>query len=141
MPAGVAVSVEDGVATVEFVDRSKAEAGLRALLAAAEPDPHVVDYRTSPSRYVVPEGVARKAGLLDEPNQAAGDEEKAPAEPPKGYDDGKPDMDWSRKDIDDYAGTLNPPLDVTGEKNKELAIAAIEEAIKGGAVPPAPQGE
>lgn len=48
----------------------------------------------------------------------------------QGYDDGKPDMDWSRAAIDKYAADLTPPLDVSGEKNKELALKAITAELK-----------
>ena len=49
-----------------------------------------------------------------------------------GYDDGQPDMDWSRKAIDDFAARLDPPIDTTGEKNKQAAIDAIRAAQQPG---------
>jgi len=58
------------------------------------------------------------------------------ATPVTGYDDGLPDMDWPRRAINDYAATLTPPLDTTGEPNKRAAIAAIEEAVSAGAKRP-----
>lgn len=48
---------------------------------------------------------------------------------PVTYDDGLPDMDWSRQAINHYAATLTPPLDVTGEPNKRTALAAITTHI------------
>lgn len=50
--------------------------------------------------------------------------------PPPGrtYDDGLPDMDWSRQAINNYGAALTPPVDVTGEPNKRAAIAAIAAA-------------
>lgn len=135
MPEGVAVGVADGEATIEFLDRDKLSAGLNALLAAAEPDPHVVAYKTSPSRYVVPEAVARAAGLLD------GRAPTKPVEPPKGYDDGQPDMDWSRPAIDEFAARLTPPLDTTGEKNKPNALKAIEDHQKANKATPEQGGQ
>ncbi|MCV7424347.1 hypothetical protein H7K45_27750 [Mycobacterium yunnanensis] len=64
MPQGVEVFVEGGVATVEFVDREKRVDGLNALLQAGGQQVRKV---TRPRQaYVVPEDVARAAGLLDD---------------------------------------------------------------------------
>lgn len=68
MPAGVAVVVENGFATIDFVDSAKKGPGLQALLDVGTP-PELIDKltRSGPrARYVVPEGNAREAGLLDE---------------------------------------------------------------------------
>ncbi|MGV0738230.1 hypothetical protein ABQF35_14280 [Mycobacterium syngnathidarum] len=68
MPAGVAVVVENGFATIDFVDSSKRGPGLQALLDVGTP-PELIEKltRSGPRvRYVVPEGNAREAGLLDE---------------------------------------------------------------------------
>lgn len=63
MPQGVEVLVEDGYATVEFVDPAKRGPGLNALLQAGGDQVQKV---TRPRNgYVVPEDVARAAGLLD----------------------------------------------------------------------------
>ena len=131
MPVGVEVLVEDGVAAIEFVDATLRGPGLAELFKHARPDE--VQKVTRPStQYLVPVEYARAAGLLDE--KAA----PAPAEttPSKGYDDGLPDMDWSRPAINDFATKLNPPLDVTGEKNRATAIAAIKAAMADGAKAP-----
>lgn len=66
MPAGVDVAVEDGFATIEFVDRSLRGPGLAKLLAVGTP-PELIEKVTLPRlAYIVPEGNARLAGLLDE---------------------------------------------------------------------------
>lgn len=66
MPEGVEVLVENGFATIDFVDRSKFAAGLSALLAHT---PHGLIQKLTRSgprtQYQVPEGNAREAGLLD----------------------------------------------------------------------------
>lgn len=180
MPAGVEVVVEGGFATIEFVDPNKRGPGLAALLAHTPSE--LIEKVTRPAvRYIVPEGNARAAGLLDKASRvsalaapvvtsAADASGATPPEapsvtelhaqtvrtgsysdefdkggvvvgsavvkpavaesglPPTGYDDGFPDMDWSRKAIDAYAAALTPPLDTTGEKNKQDAIAAIRGA-------------
>lgn len=73
MPAGVDVAVEDGFATIAFVDPSLRGPGLAALFAAGTP-PELVEKVTRPRvAYTVPEGKARLAGLLDEaPKYAEG---------------------------------------------------------------------
>ncbi len=125
MPVGVEVLVEDGIASIEFVDPSLRGIGLTKLLKHAPADQ--VHKLTSPSvQYQVPVEYARAAGLLDE---AAIGEQDDSDEGAQGYDDGFPDMDWSRPAINEFAAKLEPPLDTTGEKNKELAIAAIKKAV------------
>ena len=140
MPAGIAVSVEDGVATVEFVDSSLRGTSLADLFVAVEAaglDPGVVVKRTRPLSYSAPESVVRAAGLLDD-GTAPVDEPVEDEKPT--YDDGLPDMDWSRKAIDDFASKLEPALDTTDEKNKPDAIDAIKNAIKAGAKTPKQDG-
>ena len=139
MPAGIAVSVEDGVATVEFVDSSLRGTSLADLFVAVEAaglDPGVVVKRTRPLSYSAPESVVRAAGLLDDGTAPV----EEPVKDAKGYDDGLPDMDWSRKAIDDFASKLEPALDTTDEKNKPDAIDAIKNAIKAGAKTPKQDG-
>lgn len=125
MPEGVEVTVEDGFAVIEFVDPSKRGQGLARLFEVGTP-PELVEKRTRPTvTYTVPEGNARAAGLLDDGEPAADPDAG------KGYDDGLPDMDWSRKAIDDYAAKLDPPLDTTSEANKHDALDAIKAAQSG----------
>ena len=141
MPAGIAVSVEDGVATVEFVDSSLRGTSLADLFVAVEAaglDPGVVVKRTRPLSYSAPESVVRAAGLLDDDTTPVKADE--PVEEKPTYDDGLPDMDWSRKAIDDFASKLEPALDTTDEKNKPDAIDAIKNAIKAGATTPKQDG-
>ncbi|MCV6982098.1 hypothetical protein H7I53_17935 [Mycolicibacterium pulveris] len=126
MPVGVNVSVEGGVATIDFVDRSQRGVGIGRLLRAAG-DPGLVEKRTGGPRpvYRVPVRVAAKAGMIDRPTRPAAPQ--PPAAPSRGYDDGWPDMDWSRRAINEFAGAaMTPPLDVTGEPNKRAALDAIE---------------
>lgn len=70
MPEGVDVVVEDGIATIDFVDPAKKGPGIEALLLAGGPvsDPLT---RTGPRElYQTTEENARAAGLLDEPVEA-----------------------------------------------------------------------
>jgi hypothetical protein len=126
MPAGVEVLIEDGVAEIVFVDRAKRGPGLTALLAAGGAES--VQKVTRPrSAYRVPEVVARAAGLLDE---ASAPEHHPEPAPPKGYDDGHPDMDWSRGDINTYATQLG--IDAEKLPNKQAVIDAIHDAEAAG---------
>ena len=73
MPKGVDATVENGFATIEFVDQSLRGPGLAALFAAGT-QPELVEKVTRPRvAYIVPEGNARAAGLLDEAIEAPAD--------------------------------------------------------------------
>lgn len=68
MPEGVSVVVDDGFATIDFIDRRLRGTGLAALLAVGGPGTVEVLTRVGPRRlYRTPEGNAREAGLLDVP--------------------------------------------------------------------------
>jgi hypothetical protein len=76
--------------------------------------------------------------VTEPPAASAPTVEAAPAAEPvveqsgPGYDDGFPDMDWSRPAINAFAAALQPPvgpLDTTGAKNRAEAIAAIKKAV------------
>lgn len=68
MPAGVEVVVENGFATIDFVDKTLRGPGLAKLLAIGTPPDAIEKLTREGPRavYVVPEGNAREAGLLDE---------------------------------------------------------------------------
>lgn len=71
MPAGVEVVVEDGFAVIDFVDPATRGPGLASLLKVGGPGTVEVVTRVGPRRlYVVPEGNAREAGLIDAPKKA-----------------------------------------------------------------------
>ncbi|MHC9292050.1 hypothetical protein ACRCUN_06255 [Mycobacterium sp. LTG2003] len=84
MPEGVDVVVEDGFATIDFVDKSKRGPGLAKLLEVGTP-PDAIEKVTRPRvLYTVPEGNAREAGLLDEadiPDAIAGTTEIPDGDP------------------------------------------------------------
>lgn len=68
MPAGIEVVVEEGFATIDFVDGTLRGPGLAKLLEVGTP-PEAIEKLTREGPravYVVPEGNAREAGLLDE---------------------------------------------------------------------------
>lgn len=70
MPQGVAVFVEHGLATIDFIDTSLKGRGVAALLEHTPPDLVEKMTRSGPRvLYRVPEGNARAAGLLDEVSQ------------------------------------------------------------------------
>lgn len=123
MPEGVDVIVDDGEATIEFVDQSKRGPGLAELFKHVA-DPADVEKRTRPNRYVVPESAARAAGLLDDSAESEPDVAEKPT-----YDDGVPDDDWRRDAINDWASkTLK--LDVSGLPNKGEALTAIKDEVE-----------
>lgn len=125
MPKGVEVLVEDALATIEFVDNSKRGVGLAALLKVGGPES--VSKVTRPRvAYIVSEGVARAAGMLDESSTPAVDTEAPAADGPKGYDDGYPDADWSRPALNEYATKLGIP-DAHKLPNKPAVLKAIAD--------------
>lgn len=70
MPAGVAVEVADGFATIDFVDPTKRGVGLAALIAVGGSEVIEKLTRSGPRvLYRVPEGNARAAGLLDKKSE------------------------------------------------------------------------
>jgi hypothetical protein len=134
------VIIEDGMASIVFPSRAARLRGVNDLLRAAG-DPSLVVKVTLPEvAYIVPEAVARSAGFVDvklpgtpTPAPAAA---TAPAGAPTGpvtapppipgvggYDDGKPDMDWSRGALDAYATGLG--IDPKQYRNKESVLEAI----------------
>lgn len=144
MPEGIAVVVEDGMATIEFVDRSKRGHALAMLLEVGGPD-SVTKVTRPRNLYTVPEEVARAAGLLDEvpaaivgevqiegtlgePTDVEGDE-TGTAVLPNTYPDGEPDDDWRRPQLDAYALGVHE-LDTTGLPNKGAVLDAIRNAAK-----------
>jgi hypothetical protein len=63
---GVEVVVEDGFATIDFVDPAKRGPGLQRLLEVTPPELIETLTRVGPrKRYRVPSGNAAEAGLLD----------------------------------------------------------------------------
>lgn len=73
MPEGIVVEVDEGFATLDFVDQSLRGLSLHKLLEIGGPATIETITRKGPRRlYRVPEGNAREAGLLDEPSQARG---------------------------------------------------------------------
>lgn len=132
------VTIEDGVATIVFSGEESRLAGVAALLAAAD-DPKTVQKVTLPEvAYVVAEDVARSAGLVDgtpapppaavtaATGPAAPVTAPAPAPPAPNYDDGKPDLDWSRSALDAYAAKLG--LDPKQYRNKDAVLEAVRAA-------------
>lgn len=70
MPEGVNVLVQDGFATLDFVDPKLKGPALDKLLQFGGPATIQCDTRSGPrKRYIVPEGNAREVGLLDEDNE------------------------------------------------------------------------
>lgn len=151
MPAGVNVVIDQGFAIIDFVNPKLRGPGLIELLRVGGPATIQSDSRRGPRKvYIVPEGNAREAGLLDEDNVVD-------ALPPKGTSAG------------DATGMVNPttptvagqvhgpvlrqgtyrggdtgnidtaasdpvPADVAAPAHTEV-IAQVKEAAVGGPVP------
>lgn len=130
MPAGIAVTVVDGFATVDFLDPSLKPGALSRLLDIGGPASIELDTRSGPRRlYTVPEGNARAAGLLDLPSTPEPAEtlspdilepETTPLEP-----ETKP-LEWlTRAELNARARELG----VSTQGSKADVIAAIIESV------------
>jgi len=128
MPEGVVTTVEDGFATIDFVDRAQRGPGLRRLIALYGPEVIETLTRQGPRRlYRVPEGNAREAGLLDgDGDPVVVEEVIVPVK--QTYDDGKPDADWTRPALDEYAAGIG--LNPRDYPNKGAILKAIRAAEK-----------
>ena len=127
MPIGVEVDIEDDEATVAFVDRTRKGPGLNALLKVGGPE-NVRKVTLPREAYVVPVWVARDAGLTEDA-PAPADVDDTPVNDPNA-DDGLPDMDWSRKAINEYAANVGV-VDPEKLGNKQDVIDAIKAAEVG----------
>jgi hypothetical protein len=63
---GVIATVEDGFATLEFTDPRLQATSLGVLLDIGGPETIDIDTGGTRRTYIVPEGNAREAGLLDD---------------------------------------------------------------------------
>lgn len=120
MPEGIIAEVDEGFATIDFVDRSLRGPGLQKLIEIGGGASVDVLTRSGPrKKYRVPEGNAREAGLLDE---------AAPADtaPPVTLPEGEPDDDWKFDQLKAYA--TQHGVDIDGLRSKAEVLAAIQAA-------------
>lgn len=123
MPEGIVTTVEDGFAYVDFVDGKQRGRYLSRLIAEFGAEVIETLTRSGPRRiYRVPEGNARAVGLVDGVPATA--PEPAPTE--TNYDDGKPDADWHRAALDEYAVGLG--LNPKDYRSKATLLKAIRAA-------------
>jgi len=118
MAEGIEVEIQDGFAHIQFLDPSKRGDALTKLLDQVGPGLIDVDTRSNPRKtYIVPEGVARDAGLLDEAEPAP----ETPALP-----EGTPSDSWTVAQLKEYAA--QEEVDLTGAEKKADILAAIQAA-------------
>lgn len=122
MAEGIEVEVENGFAHIQFLDPAKKGPALTELLALGGPGMIEVDTRSNPRKtYIVPEGTAREAGLLD--GEAAPEPvPDAPAAAPEGA----PSDAWTVAQLTDYA--KREEIDLGGATKKADILAAIQAA-------------
>ena len=157
MPAGVEVVVENGFATIDFVDKTLRGPGLAKLFEIGTPPDAIEKLTREGPRavYVVPEGNAREAGLLDEvtaylEHPVGGGSEMVgtdgvvgevtelvtegnveplpdivPDDEPKAWPDGDPEMDWTRDELNAYAASKG--IDAHELPNKQTVLDAIAD--------------
>lgn len=141
MAEGIQVEVENGFAHIQFLDKSKGGPAITKLLELGGPELIDVDTRSNPRKtYIVPEGMARDAGLLDE-SDSDQSEPDAPAETPApAGSEGEPSDSWTVAQLKDYAA--REEISLAGAEKKADILAAIQAASQPApAAPEAPAQE
>jgi hypothetical protein len=135
MAEGIQVEVTDGFAHIQFLDREKAGPAITKLLELGGPGLLDVDTRSNSRKtYIVPESIARDAGLLDEaaPTEAPADDqpddqpEDQPADAPEDQPEGEPSDSWTVAQLTDYA--KREEIDLGGATRKADILSAIQAA-------------
>lgn len=141
MAEGIHAEVTDGFAHIQFLDREKAGPAITKLLELGGPGLLDVDTRSNSRKtYIVPESIARDAGLLDDqpadedatPAKAAADDQPADDQP-----EGEPSDSWTVAQLTDYA--KREEIDLGGATRKADILAAIQDASQPAAQAPADQ--
>jgi hypothetical protein len=140
MPIGIEASIEDGFATIDFIDRSLVGPSLEALRQAGSKV--TKETRVGPrARYTMPEGDARAAGLIDgdtdlKPNLAYGDTGFADTLQSVGNVGPRPEAPTSRNlyvgatKAEDVMAVPGPSTTVSGSKPTGAIIAPLHGSIK-----------
>jgi hypothetical protein len=124
MAEGIEVEVRDGFAHIQFLDREKAGPAIAKLLELGGPELIDIDTRSNPRKtYIVPEGTARDAGLLDDSESGS----ETPAEPePVALPEGEPSESWTVVQLKEYAA--REEISLAGADKKADILAAVRAA-------------
>jgi hypothetical protein len=124
MAEGIEVEVRDGFAHIQFLDREKAGPAIAKLLELGGPELSDIDTRSNPRKtYIVPEGTARDAGLLDDSESGS----ETPAEPePVALPEGEPSESWTVVQLKEYAA--REEISLAGADKKADILAAVRAA-------------
>jgi hypothetical protein len=140
MPAGIEASIEDGFATIDFLDRSLVGPSLEALRQVGSKV--TKETRVGPrARYTMPEGDARAAGLIDgettlTPNLAYGDTGFADTLQSVGNEGARPEAPTIRNmyvgstPAADVMAVPGPSTTVGGKVPQGAIIAPLHGSIK-----------
>lgn len=134
MTEGILVEIQDGFAHIQFLDKAKAGPSLARLLELGGPELIDIDTRSNPRKtYVVPEGMAKDAGLLDDTQPANESEPEVMTLP-----DRAPDDSWTVVQLREYAA--REEISLAGADKKADILAAINASKEppGITPPPAP---
>lgn len=128
MTEGVHVEVQDGFAHIQFLDSQQRGPALAKLLELGGSELIDIDTRSSSRKtYIVLEGMARDAGLLDD----------ARAEPQQEFPEGEPKETWTVVQLRAYARREGVELgDATKKADILAAVTKPKEGVTGGIVPP-----
>lgn len=143
MAEGIQVEVEGGFARIQFLDPSQRGPAVSRLLELGGPEMIDVDTRSGPRKiYIVPEGMAQEAGLLDDyPIQDTSPEtdddpetdgdpiqDTSPETDSSSLPDGDPSESWTVAQLRDYAA--QEEISLAGAERKAEILAVIRAAIQ-----------
>lgn len=136
MAEGILAEVQDGFAHIQFLDKAKVGPSIAKLLEIGGPELIDVDTRSNPRKtYIVPEGMAKEAGLLDDSEPSP---ESGPAsEPQSDIPDGDPSESWTVPQLRAYA--KREEISLAGADKKADILAVINTPKEPAIItPPAP---
>lgn len=118
MAEGILAEVIDGFAHIQFLDPSKKGPALTTLLELFGPGVIDVDTRSGSRKiYIVPEGDAYEAGLLDDAPEPEPVVEQL-------YPEGEPSDSWTVAQLKEYAEAKG--IDLTGADKKADILAVVK---------------
>lgn len=117
MAEGILIEVQDGFAHIQFLDTAKRGPAIARLLELGGPELIDIDTRSNPRKtYIVPEGMAREAALLDD-----AEPEPEPLQPD--FPEGEPTESWTVAQLRAYAA--QEEISLAGADKKADILAAV----------------
>ncbi|UYL88125.1 hypothetical protein SEA_EVAA_14 [Gordonia phage Evaa] len=128
MPEGIIATVDEGFATLDFVDRSLRGPAIQKLLEIGGPETIETLTRSGPRRqYRVPEGNAREAGLLDVAEPTLFDTpDDEPTAPPVTTPEPTPEVVEPTPEVVEPTPEVIEPVTEVAEPTEETEAPSLE---------------